>query len=173
VWEYTSTNEPLYTSFVGDTDWLSQRTNVLVTFGAVSYMNHVHPSTNAPNALMVRIKEVTHDATPEVVWDLMIFDYSNTNKTYQGCFTYRSDRIPDLYSVLPQAVVDLDVTRSNGQAHLAFSGSALHSYIIQASTNLLNWGALGTATPSANGNFDFFDTQAGGLPARYYRVVTQ
>jgi hypothetical protein len=173
VWEYTSTNEPLYTSFVGDTDWLSQRTNILVTFGGISYVNHVRPSTNAPGALMVRIKEVTHAANPEVVWDLMMFDYSNTNKTYQGCFTYRSDRIPDLYSVTPQAVVDLSVTRSNGQAHLAFSGSALRTYAVQASSNLVNWDLIGTATPSANGNLDFFDSQAGALPARYYRVVTQ
>jgi hypothetical protein len=135
-------------------------------------MNHVHPSPYSANAQMVRIKEVTHEAVPQVVFDLMLFDYANTNSNYQGCFTYRSDRIPDLYSVLPQAVVDLTVTLSNAQPHLRFSGDAANTYVVQASTNLVNWVNIGAAAPSGSGGYDFLD-QTGVFPARYYRIVTQ
>jgi arylsulfate sulfotransferase len=173
VWEYASTNETLYTWSVGDADWLKTRGNVLVTFGNISYVNGAHPSPYSTNAAMARIKEVTHDPDPEVVFDLALFDYANTNKTYSGCFTYRSDRIPDLYSVLPQAVADLTVTFSDGQPHLEFSGSETRTYVVEASTNLVDWDQIGVAEPSGSGNYDFQDEQSDDFPARFYRIVTQ
>jgi hypothetical protein len=173
VWEYASTNETLYTAALGDADYLPKQDNVLVTFGLITYVNHAYPSSNAPNATMVRIKEVTHDPIPEVVWDLALWDYSNTNSGYTGTYCYRSDRIPDLYSVLPQAVTDLAVTIASGRPHLMFSGSPSQTYLIEASTNLVNWDAIGLAMPSGSGNYDFEDPQEDDFPLRYYRVVTQ
>jgi len=173
VWEYASTNETLYTKSVGDADWLAGRSNVLVTFGNISYIKGVPPSAYTTIAAMVRIKEVTHDPIPEVVFDLALFDYDNTNGTYRGCFAYRSDRIPDLYSVLPQPVGDLTVTFTNGQSHLEFSGDEAKTYGVEASTNLVNWERIGVADPTGSGTFDFQDEQSDELPARYYRVITQ
>ena len=173
VWEYVSTNETLYTKSVGDADWLSGRGNVLVTFGNISYVNGARPSPYSTSAAMVRIKEVTHDPIPEVVFDLTLFDYNNTNTAYSGCFAYRSDRIPDLYSVLPQPVTDLTVTFTNRQSRLEFSGDEAKTYLIEASTNLVNWETIGIAEPSGSGNFDFEDEQTDEFPARYYRVITQ
>ena len=173
VWEYASTNETLYTWSVGDADFLKQRGNVLVTFGNISYVNGVHPSAIATNAAMVRIKEVTHEQVPEVVFDLALFDYANTNKNYAGCLTYRSDRIPDLYSVLPLPVTDLTVKLMDGQPQLQFSGNELKTYFVEASTNLVDWEHIGLAEPSGSGNYDFQDGQSDDFPARFYRVVTQ
>ena len=173
VWEYASPNETLYTGSVGDADFLSGRGNVLVTFGNISYVNGSHPSAYSTNAAMVRIQEVTHDPVPEVVFDLALFDYANTNKTYAGCLVYRSDRIPDLYSVQPVAVTDLTVAFLGGQPILQFSGDEARTYVIQASTNLANWDTIGVAEPTGGGDFDFSDSQSDQFPARFYRVITQ
>lgn len=79
VWEYGSQSaDRLYTDSVGDADWLPQSRNVLITFGNIAYENGAHPSPLSANAAMARIKEVTHDPVPEVVFDLAVFDYSNT-----------------------------------------------------------------------------------------------
>ena len=152
---------------------MQHRGNVLVTFGNVSYVNGVHPSAYSTNAAMVRIKEVTHDQVPEVVFDLALFDYANTNKNYSGCFAYRSDRIPDLYSVQPQAVADLTVKMLEEQPHLEFSGSEARTYVVEASTNLVNWDTIGLAEPMGSGEFDSDDGQWSDYPVRFYRVVTQ
>jgi len=174
VWEYGRTNgEPLFTDRVGNADWLPQSGNVLITFGNVDYVNGLHPSPYSTNATMLRIKEVTHDAVPEVVFDLAFFDYTNKSPTYKGCFAYRSHRIPDLYSVLPKAVTDLTVEADSGMATLQFSGDGARTYIIEASTNLLQWDEIGFGESVGDGNFEFDDENSIGAPARYYRVVTQ
>jgi hypothetical protein len=173
VWEYTNPGETLFAWSVGKAEFLSQRENVLITFGNVTYVNGQYPSRYSTNAAMARIKEVTHDPVPEVVFDLALFDYSNTNKNYSGCFVYRSARIPDLYSVQPQAVADLAVTMIDGQPHLEFSGNDARTYVMEASTNLVDWDVIGVAEPSGTGEYDFQDGQANDFPARFYRVVTQ
>jgi hypothetical protein len=45
-------------------------------------------------------------------------------------------------------------------------------YSVQGSTNLVQWGTLGTATETESGTFEFEDTQAAAFPSRYYRVVS-
>ena len=59
----------------------------------------------------------------------------------------------------------------NGSFHLQFIGATGLNYTIQASTNLTSWPGIGTATAQGNGLFDFTDTNANNLPARYYRVI--
>jgi hypothetical protein len=174
VWEYGSRiDERLFTAFVGDANWLPQSQNVLVTFGAVSYINGVHPSSLAPTALMARIKEVTHDPVPEVVFDLVVFDYANTDPTDEGYWVYRSTRIPDLYSRTATAVADLTVRLENGRTLLEFSADATRTHFVEATTDLMHWEEIGKATLEKSGDFAFEDDNPGAFPARYYRVVTQ
>ncbi len=58
--------------------------NVLINFPAIDYVNGVAPSTNGPAAWMVRVTEVTHDAVPEIVFDLAISEYANYQLILQG-----------------------------------------------------------------------------------------
>jgi arylsulfate sulfotransferase len=98
VWQFADTNKDrLYAGTLGNASWLPQTGNVLVTFGCVSYENGVHPDPIAPNASIARIKEVTHEANPSVVFDLELCDPNNTNRNSLGYEVYRSYRIPDLY----------------------------------------------------------------------------
>jgi len=64
----------------------------------------------------------------------------------------------------------LGVTVSGGQATISFAGIPGCTYSIQASTNLVNWTVIGTATAGQSGLFQFTDINAGQYPARYYRT---
>jgi arylsulfate sulfotransferase len=174
VWDSTTADtNRLFSLVMGDADWLPQRQNVLVTHAYVTYVNGVHPSTYATNAMMGRIREVTHGSPPEVVFDVAFFDYTNRSPSYAGCYIYRSDRIPDLYPH-PVAPVTHAVLRCQGQTcHLEFSADPALGYLIQTSTDLANWTTVGSPVPqNAPGDFDFDDLVADPPAARFYRVVT-
>jgi arylsulfate sulfotransferase len=173
VWDYGRTNaQRLYTDKVGNADWLPLTGNVLIGFGSVEYVNGMPPSAYAPNATMVRIQEVTHEASPQVIFDLAAFDYGNTNASYLGATIYRAHRVPDLYAHLPQPVQDLTVQLSARIATLVFSADPARSYTVQVSPDLQQWHDLGTPASSGSGEFTLADSQASVLPVRYYRVVS-
>ncbi|HEY5911011.1 MAG TPA: aryl-sulfate sulfotransferase [Verrucomicrobiae bacterium] len=175
MWEYGGNiAEPLYADRVGNADWLPNTGNVLVTFGSVGYINCVSPSAASPAARMVRIKEVTHDAPADVVFDLSIFDYNNNSPGYLGYWVYRSRRVPDLYGHPPAPVADLAVKSDTGAAHLQFSGDPARNYVVETSTDLNHWTELGAAQAGEGGTYDFLDPAgAGGSAGHYYRVVTR
>ncbi|MGO8675137.1 MAG: aryl-sulfate sulfotransferase [Limisphaerales bacterium] len=173
VWQYgENVPEPLFTPFLGSADWQTNTGNVLVNFGAVTYVNYLPPSTNAPGAMMVRVQEVTHDANPEVVFDLSIFDYNNPSSGYLGYWAYRSHRVPDLYAHPAMPVSDLNIQYSDGVALLEFSGDPARTYVIQASADLEDWSELGTAQ-GEGGLYDFYDAEPENAGPRFYRVQTQ
>jgi hypothetical protein len=55
---------------------------------------------------------------------------------------------------------------------LRFAGTVGSNYVLQASTNFINWTPLFTNTATTN-LFDLFDTQATNFPYRFYRVLQQ
>ena len=70
-------------------------------------------------------------------------------------------------------------TKPHGLAHakavkgrLSFSGAAGQLYIIEASSNLVNWEAIGVASEPSPGCFSFEDPKASALPGRFYRVIS-
>ena len=175
VWDTTQAAvDRLYTPALGDADRLPQTGNVLVTFGFVTYVNGAHPSPYATNATMARIREFTHDPVPSLVFELSFFDRNNTSSTYMGALCYRSDRIPDLYAHPLTPVADLCVSPAPGGALLKFSGDPKRTYNVETSTDMQTWAPAGTAALAAGADcFQFQDTGAPGLGARFYRVVTQ
>ena len=176
VWNsaWQTNQDRLFTPYVGKVQWLPQTRNVLVDFGAVTYVNGVHPNPSVPGATMVRLIEYTHDPVPEVVFDLSFFDHTNTNANYRGYLCYRSYQIPDLYPHPAAPVDDLVVSEAHQKPLLKFSADPTHSYMIEASTDLKNWTIIGPAFEAGgNGNFDFQDLNADKSIARFYRVVTQ
>lgn len=174
VWEYGGNiSEPLYTGSVGNAQWLPKTGNILINFGNVSYVNHARPSAYSTNATMCRVKEVTHDDVPEVLFDLEVFDQENTTATYRGHWDYRSYRIPGLYGHLPAAVTDLNVRTDNGVAYLQFSGDPARTYAIEASADLKSWRDIGSPEAGDYGEYDFEDADSESAGYRYYRVVTR
>ncbi len=140
VWQYgQNVHEPLFTPFLGSACWQTNTGNVLVHFGAVTYANHLPPGINASGAMMVRIQEVTHDENPQVVFDLSIFDYNNSDPGYLGYWAYRSYRVPDLYAHPARPVADLNVEYDGEAARLTFSADPARTYLVEASTDLAQW----------------------------------
>jgi hypothetical protein len=101
--------------------------------------------------------------------------YANTNTSYKDCSIYRTRRIPDLYTHPAKPVADLSVTYEDAAPLLEFSADDTQTYLIEASTNLVDWETLGVAAEGEqhDGDYTFEDDQPNASPARYYRVVTQ
>jgi arylsulfate sulfotransferase len=176
VWNsaWQTNQDRLYTPYIGRVQWLPQTRNILVDYGAVMYVNGAHPSTHATSATMVRIKEYTHDPVPQVVFDLSFFDYTNTSPTYSGYDCYRVYQIPDLYTHPAAAVSDLTVSDVEQIPLLQFSADPTHNYLVQASTDKINWTTIGTPVEEGGvGAYVFEDLDAELFATRFYRVVTQ
>jgi hypothetical protein len=61
----------------------------------------------------------------------------------------------------------------HGRLSLEFPGTPGIVYIIEASTNLVNWARIGAATADEDGNVSFTDAEAHRHPARFYRVLVE
>jgi hypothetical protein len=123
---------------------------------------------------MVRLEEYTHDPIPQVVFDLSFFDYTNTSSSYGGYDCYRAYQIFDLYAHPAEPVQDLCVQPQDNLPMLEFSGDPDLNYVVQASSDLINWTTVGTPVQEGGvGEYDFADLNAGQYAARYYRVITQ
>jgi len=137
VWEYGGNNpERIYSGSRGDADWLSVRGNVLITFADISFINGIRPSPFSVDARMTRIIEVTHDAIPEVVFDIAVFDFGNENPEYEGVTSYRARRIPDLY---PTSVGVMSVSSSVRKMSVAWNAAPGYTYRISTSEDLVAW----------------------------------
>jgi len=177
VWDYGRTNvaQRLYVDHEGNAEPEPQTGNVLIDFASVKYINGLAPSSYGPSAYVVRLTEVTHDETGEIVFDLELSEFDNPLSSFKGCTAYRVHRLPDLYAHPAMPVSDLSVIYQSGAPRLEFSADDTRTYLIQASTNLVDWQAIGVAVEDKqqNGEFSFEDGQSLQLPVLYYRVVTQ
>ncbi len=74
-------------------------------------------------------------------------------------------------SARPSAPVPKVVHQPNGKTRLGFTAPPGFVYLLQASTNLVDWEAVGVAADSGSGEFEFEDAKSSQLPARFYRVI--
>jgi hypothetical protein len=61
---------------------------------------------------------------------------------------------------------------TNDVFQLRFAGSTGSNYVLQATTNLIDWTPIATNTAVTN-HFDFYDANATNYPYRFYRVKKQ
>ena len=141
----------------------------------MKYINGVAPSSYGPSAYVVRLTEVTHDETPEIVFDLQVSEFDNPKSPFKDCTAYRVHRIPDLYAYPAKAVGDLALTYDGVQPTLEFSADPARTYVVQTSTNLVDWETIGSVMEdeAISGDFEFADTQSADSQSRYYRIATQ
>ena len=59
---------------------------------------------------------------------------------------------------------------TNDLFQLGFAGTTGSNYVLQASTNLVNWTPLSTNLATTN-LFNLIDPRASNFPARFYRVI--
>jgi uncharacterized delta-60 repeat protein/uncharacterized repeat protein (TIGR02543 family) len=60
----------------------------------------------------------------------------------------------------------------DGRVRMQFVADLGPLYTVEASTNLVDWEAIGVATDHGDGTFTFEDANAPGFPNRFYRVVS-
>jgi hypothetical protein len=62
-------------------------------------------------------------------------------------------------------------TLADGRIQIEFLGIDGLEYRIEASTNLVDWELIGTATTDAEGKVRLLDSAASQHPLRYYRAI--
>jgi hypothetical protein len=61
----------------------------------------------------------------------------------------------------------------NGKSHLKIHGNvAGRVYIVETSTNMVDWVPVGVASKNADGDYEFDDTQGQNSGMRFYRIVS-
>ena len=70
---------------------------------------------------------------------------------------------------LPSPITVTPISLAAGQFTLQVNGSVGPEYIVQASTNLLDWPGVSTTTPSVM-PFLIVDPNAGAFAQRFYRA---
>jgi uncharacterized repeat protein (TIGR01451 family) len=61
--------------------------------------------------------------------------------------------------------------KTNGSFQLTLTGQAGQTYVIQASTNLVNWVPIATNTLNVTGTYKYIDTNSPSFNQRYYRAA--
>jgi len=61
--------------------------------------------------------------------------------------------------------------KSGGQVQFTLAGEAGQTYIVQASTDMINWVPIYTNMAPVNGLLQFIDPKATNYPSRFYRTV--
>lgn len=59
----------------------------------------------------------------------------------------------------------------NGRIHFQFSATPRQEYLVEASTNIVDWEIIGVSTIGSGGEFEFEDVEAAKHQCRYYRIV--
>jgi hypothetical protein len=71
----------------------------------------------------------------------------------------------------PSARLDHVARQANGRLHLHFKAPQGLVYLLEASTNLVDWERIGVASDCGSGEFDFEDAAAPQIAARFYRLA--
>jgi hypothetical protein len=73
---------------------------------------------------------------------------------------------------LPRGRLIASEHQPNGHVQLRFLGKGGAAYLLEASTNLVNWEKIGVAWEQGDGTFVFEDVNAAIFPNSFYRVVS-
>lgn len=87
-------------------------------------------------------------------------------------FVYSIYSLPVITNAAPPHLTGGSWTGSatNRAFAITLTGDSNTTYGVWASTDLINWDWLGTAVEASPGNYGFADTNANGLPQRFYRA---
>jgi hypothetical protein len=77
----------------------------------------------------------------------------------------------DCWPVRPPPCIGRFGRHADGKMRMHFSAPQGFVYVLEASTNLVDWEKVGVATDCGSGEFDAEDLAAPHMPARFYRLV--
>jgi hypothetical protein len=59
---------------------------------------------------------------------------------------------------------------ADGSFRFAYTNTSAQGYSVHASTNLIDWTSIGSATPVSPGWYQFADASATNYPRRFYQL---
>jgi hypothetical protein len=74
--------------------------------------------------------------------------------------------------VVTQTEIASISSKVNGKSHLKIKGVSNRVYVIETSTNMVDWVPVGVATQAEDGSYEFDDTQTPSAGMRFYRVMS-
>ena len=80
-----------------------------------------------------------------------------------------AQRVIDSIDPVAKPKLSISPHATAGGVQIKFNGNSAHAYVIEGSSDLVNWEAIGTAKHRGNGEFDFDDEKTAGS-SRFYRV---
>ena len=63
--------------------------------------------------------------------------------------------------------------QTDGNMRMVFNGVPDTTYLVEASTDLVNWEKIGNATQLPDGTYQFVDVGSGKYTSRFYRIASQ
>ena len=130
----------------------------------VSFIGFVNgENTNVLNALPVASTTATNTSAPGN-YPILLSGGIDDNYSLVLSNGILAVAAPGPVFISSAVFLDADHLRLRGQ------GDANVGYVIQASPDLVQWSALGTAPADGAGFFEYVDDRVSGLPQRFYRV---
>ena len=87
-----------------------------------------------------------------------------------GYFMPRNKVVVNLAPRLPHRIISI-VKTGQGTLLLTFLGTSNAQYVVQSSSNCLNWVSVQTNTAGSDGTWTYTESNAVGSGCRYYRSV--
>ena len=140
-----------------------------------SYFNSIAVAVAAPDTNAV-IYYTLDGSTPTTNSFLYVAPFNVTTNATVAASAFRTNYINSASATAVFYITPVQFTSANfgtnRQFQLNFLGVPGSNYVLQASTNLLNWNPISTNTATTNA-FLLFDPAATNYPQRFYRVLQQ
>jgi hypothetical protein len=162
------------------TDWINSLPGTptlappTITPNGGNYISFVNVALDAPdpNAAIFYTLDGSLPTTNSLLYAGAFKLFTNATVSASAFRTNFDNSAAALAPFLIQPIYLTSQGFSNGGFQLRFAVAPGGNYVLQASTNLLDWTSISSNTTSTN-LLNLFDSNASNFPSRYYRVLLQ
>ena len=98
-------------------------------------------------------------------------EYTDNSGNFNGSTNGLNQSITNPAPVSTPCKISLTPSPSDGCVKASVTGTPGQTYVLQGSTDMINWTAISTNVADANGLLTFIDSDAKNYPSRFYRGV--